>query len=373
MNANVFQRSGETWKNISLQLSSGNPKDNATFSQLQPWRLGFNDPSVSLRNINIQGEISGRITNESGEPVAGATIAAKNQRVGVTSDKDGYFKLQNMAKDGILSISCPGYQPLEIMAGYGYLTITLHASVIALNEVVVTGYPTSGRAAGLEVSEREKKVESIHPVSIATEYQPTAIIYEIHDRYTIETDGKTTTIGIKQMDVPAIYDYYATPKIDPAAYLTAKMINWQDFDLQSGEVSLYFEGTSLGKTYMDLASTTDTLSLSMGKDNAVKITRKLVKEYSTKKFIGSNLTDSRQYEISIHNSKRVPINITVLDQLPISVTKDIVIEDAKANDAQIDKETGIATWIFTMQPSEEKRMEISYQVKYPKDRHLVLD
>ena len=39
MNANVFQRSGETWKNITVVLSSGNPGDNATSSALQPWKL----------------------------------------------------------------------------------------------------------------------------------------------------------------------------------------------------------------------------------------------------------------------------------------------------------------------------------------------
>src|SRR5215217_1838535 len=41
MNANVFQRSGETWKDIALQISTGNPGDNATRPQLQPWMLGY--------------------------------------------------------------------------------------------------------------------------------------------------------------------------------------------------------------------------------------------------------------------------------------------------------------------------------------------
>jgi uncharacterized protein (TIGR02231 family) len=48
LNANVYQRSGEIWKNIPLLLSTGNPNDNATPSPLQPWLLGYYDPSVSL-------------------------------------------------------------------------------------------------------------------------------------------------------------------------------------------------------------------------------------------------------------------------------------------------------------------------------------
>jgi uncharacterized protein (TIGR02231 family) len=175
------------------------------------------------------------------------------------------------------------------------------------------------------------------------------------------------------MNVPGIFDYYSAPKTDPTAFLTAKIINWHELDLQSGEVSLYYEGTYLGKTYIDLASFSDTLSLSLGKDNGIKVSRELVKEYSTRKFIGSNRTDSRRYEISIRNSKRVPVKITILDQIPVSITKEISVEDAKASESQVDKETGIATWKFILPPAQEKKLEVSYSVKYPKDRTLYLD
>lgn len=375
MNANVFQRSGETWKNIPIQLSSGNPQDNATPSELQPWMLGFFDPSVSLSGRGTHGEISGRVTNEQGEPISGATVSVKNLRIATSTDNNGYFKLQKMPMNTILSITSVGYQPKEIFGAVGYLNVSLEPSSAALNEVVVTGYGLSGAVSGLEISDSFKsgKKESIQTVFVATQYQPTTIIYRIDEKYTLESDGKTTTIGIKEFQVPTIYDYYSAPKIDPAAFLTARIVNWQNFDLQSGEVSLYYAGTYLGKTYIDLTSTGDTLSLSLGKDNGIKVSRKLLKEYSTKKFIGSNRTDSRQYEIVVRNSKRVSINIRLLDQLPVSVTKEINVEDIKAAESQIDKETGLATWMINLPPSQEKKLQISYSVKYPKDRKLFLD
>jgi hypothetical protein len=375
MNANVFQRSGETWKNIPLQLSTGSPKDNATPSSLQPWMLGFYDPSISLRFQGPKSEISGRVTNENAEPVPGAIVSVKNRWERVTTDDNGYFKLQNIPKDGILQIFGAGYNTKEVRASTGYIMIALTPGSNASDEVVVTALGSQGRVEGVEV-EKSLKIRgatSIQTVSIATQYQPTAIIYRIDDKYTLESDGKTTTIGIKQFEVPAIYDYYVAPKIDPTAFLTARVINWQDFDLQSGEASLYFEGTYLGKTYIDLASTADTLSLSLGKDNAIRVSRKLLKEYSTKKLIGSNRTDSRQYEISIRNSKQVPVNITLVDQVPVSITRDISVEDAKATEARIDKESGMATWVMTLPPGQEKKLEISYNVKYAKDRRVVLE
>jgi Domain of unknown function (DUF4139)/N-terminal domain of unknown function (DUF4140) len=374
MNANVFQRSGETWKNIPLQLSTGNPNDNATATPLQPWMLGFYDPSVSRSGQGVQGEISGRVSNEKGEPIPGASILVKESRIGASTDDNGYFKLRNLPKNSVLSIMSVGYESKEVAAGTGYLSVALNAKVSYLNDVVVIGYSAAAQNTMPESFNREEKREpSIRILSAATQYQPTAMVYRIEDKYTLESDGKTTTIGIKQFGIPAIYDYYSAPKIDPTAFLTAKILNWQDFDLQSGEVSLYYEGTYLGKTYIDLNSTGDTLSLSLGRDNAIRVSRKLLKEYSTKKLIGNNRTDTRQYEISIRNTKQVNVNITLVDQLPVSTTREISVEDTKMAEAQVDKETGIATWVIALPPGQEKKLGVSYSIKYPKERKVILD
>jgi Domain of unknown function (DUF4139)/N-terminal domain of unknown function (DUF4140) len=377
MNANVFQRSGETWKNIPLMLSTGNPNDNATPSGLQPWMLGFYDPSVSFHPGAVQGEISGRITNDKGEPISGSSVTMKGSTSTVIADANGYFKLSHITRNSILDISALGYEKKEVSAAPGYLSISLSPSSTSLNEVVVVGYGLQSKAAGVEMEteepKRKMKESIVQTVSVSTLYQPTATTYRIDEKYTLESDGKSTAIGIKQFEVPAIYSYYIAPKIDPAAFLTAKIVSWQDYDIQSGEASLYYEGSYLGKTYIDLGSATDTLSLSLGKDNGIKVSRKMLKEYSTKKFIGSNRTDSRLYEINIRNSKSLPVDITLVDQIPVSTNKEISVEEVKTADAQLDKDTGIATWIFTLPPSQEKKFEIGYSVKYPKDRKLILE
>lgn len=374
MNANVFQRSGETWKNVTLQLSTGNPGDNATPSHLSPWLLAFYDPAVSQRSPGGQGDLSGRVTNEKGEPVAAATIAVKGAGDRTITDNNGYFRLGKIAKNSLVSVTGMGYEAKQVIAGGGYLSISLTTVAADLQDVVVTGYALQGAAPGLSVYREKKKQEaSILPVPTSTQYQPTAITYRIDDKYTLESDGKTSTIGIRQLTVPAIYEYYSAPKIDPTAFLTARITNWQEFDLQSGEANLYVEGAYLGKTYIDLAATADTLSLSLGKDNAIKVSRRLLKEYSTKKFIGGNRTDARQYEIIVRNAKRAAVNITFVDQVPVSTTKEISVEDIRAAEAQLDKETGAVTWTMSLPAGQEKKLGISYNVKYPKDRKLVLE
>jgi hypothetical protein len=378
MNANVFQRSGETWKNVSLLLSTGTPNDNATPSPIQPWTIGFYDPSVSIRGQVSNGTVSGRITDDKNQPVSGATVLAGGGKLNTLTDENGFFKLQNVSNGEIIQISSVGFERKVIVARSGYYSIALDRASTSLNDVVETGYATSsdlqGSVPGVAVSRNMKrKTESLQTVSVITQFQPTTTVFKIDDKYTLETDGKTTTIGIKQFDVPSQYDYYSAPKIDPSVFLTAKIVNWQDYDLQSGEVSLYFEGTYLGKTYLDLGAAADTISLSLGKDNGIKVSRKLVKEYSSRKFIGANRTETKDYEISVYNSKHVPVTLRIVDQFPLSTNKEINVDDVKAPEAQSDKETGILNWVISAQPGQEKKLQFGYSVKYPRDRTVVLE
>ena len=67
------------------------------------------------------------------------------------------------------------------------------------------------------------------------------------------------------------------------------------------------------------------------------------------------------------------VNVIITDQFPVSTSKEIDVEDENAPDAQADKDTGIITWTLTIPPAQEKKLTLSYSVKYPKDRKVVLE
>ncbi|WP_162303865.1 DUF4139 domain-containing protein [Paracnuella aquatica] len=382
MTANVFQRSGETWKDVALLLSTGNPTDNATPSQLQPWQLNFYDPSTAwMRNQRVQpGVAMGRVTNNKNEPVAGATVQVRSGSSTVT-DANGFFKLQNLPVQAVAVVSAVGFESKSFSLKPGYFNVQLNEQQNALDEVVVVGYGTQnaaleGRVAGAQLKRAvaaPAKQEELQTVAVTTDYKPTTTVYAIEDKYTLETDGKTTIIPIRKLAVPALFEYYAAPKLDPAAFLTAKITSWQELDLQPGEASLFFEGTYLGKTYLDLANAGDTLGLALGKDNGIRVQRKLVKEFTAKRLIGANRTETKAFEITVRNNKRIPITVIVEDQFPVSVNKEIEVDEQKAPDAQWDRETGLLTWNVSLAPGEEKKLTSSYRVRYPKDRKVVLE
>ena len=95
------------------------------------------------------GAITGRVTDESGEPVAGATVAVKNDLTNATmSDADGRFTLSCSKPDGMtLTVSCTGYHAVEtrLNKNRSDYRIVLRENISRLDEVVVVGYASQKR------------------------------------------------------------------------------------------------------------------------------------------------------------------------------------------------------------------------------------
>ena len=90
------------------------------------------------QNIQI---IHGKIVDENGEPLAGASITEKGSTNGTVTDTDGIFTLQLPAGDSSeLIASYLGYQRQEINPSAAGKTVVLKQDNNALSEVVVVGY-----------------------------------------------------------------------------------------------------------------------------------------------------------------------------------------------------------------------------------------
>ena len=91
-------------------------------------------------------EASGNVTDNSGEPVIGATVTVVGGQgnAGTVTDIDGNFTVQ-VQSGSKLSISFMGYKTQVVKAAKG-LRIVLEEDAKLLNEVVVTGYTTQRKA-----------------------------------------------------------------------------------------------------------------------------------------------------------------------------------------------------------------------------------
>jgi len=143
--------------------------------------------------------------------------------------------------------------------------------------------------------------------------------------------------------------------------------------LLTGEANLYFEGTYLGRSVIDVENTADTLELSLGRDKNIVIEREKVEEYTDRQFIGKNKTERVGWEISIRNKKNQAIQIVVADQVPISVRDDIEVENVKFSRAKYNEKSGRLEWNLAIDNGATEQVNFQYDVKYPKSRRVRLE
>jgi TonB-linked SusC/RagA family outer membrane protein len=88
--------------------------------------------------------ITGKITDEKGVPVQGATVTAKGTKVGASTDAAGSFRIAMPPNSSTLVISSVGFAPQEIrITDQTTVDVSLVGSQTNLNEVVIIGYGTA--------------------------------------------------------------------------------------------------------------------------------------------------------------------------------------------------------------------------------------
>nr|WP_321436351.1 TonB-dependent receptor [uncultured Bacteroides sp.] len=132
-------------------------------------------PAVAARNVMITQEsnqrvtVKGKVVDEKGEAVIGASIAIKGTSMGTISDINGQFSL-NVPSGATLTITCVGFAAQTMKATDKELLITLKEDSKVLDEVVVVGYGTVKRAnlAGAVSSVSMKQLEDIPATNLTS-------------------------------------------------------------------------------------------------------------------------------------------------------------------------------------------------------------
>ncbi len=102
-----------------------------------------------LESFGTQADITvtGRVTDENGEGLPGATVAVKNSSVGTITDIDGSFSVKIPDDAQTLVFSFVGYQMQEVaFTGQTTFDIQLKLDYTSLQEVVVVGYGEQKKA-----------------------------------------------------------------------------------------------------------------------------------------------------------------------------------------------------------------------------------
>jgi uncharacterized protein (TIGR02231 family) len=292
--ANVFQNTGEQWKNVRLKLSTANPNQSGLKPELNAWYLDIYQPEYAMR---------GRAT---GAVHRAAPVMAE-------------MKMESDDKE-IAAMEAP---------------------------------------APKSVSDYVSTIQT----SLNTEF-------DISLPYSVLSAAKPTVVDIRNYEMKSDYTYSVAPKVDNEAFLMARATGWEEFSLLQGEANIFFEGTFVGKTYIDPNNIKDTLSVSLGRDKRIVVKREKLKDLTSRNFIGSTKKESYAYEISVRNTKAENIKIVVEDQIPVTQNTQIEVTLQEMAGAKYDKVKGKLMWELELKPNETRKLMYKFDVKYPKDKQV---
>ena len=384
----------------------------------------FHNPTVK--------KVVGQVTDESGLPLPGVNISVIGTSNATTTDFDGNYSLDVLNGQG-LTYSYIGFKSVEIPVYSSIMNLQLQEDAQHLDEVVVVAYGSSsntlqGKAAGIRIrgaasnpsDEKspevklplyiidgvpvadfmdgdldEDEIQSIEVlkgsnaealygvratngvvlISTKKSYLKEGITdtrFEIKKPYSILSDGDITAIELNSFDLQADYEHFAAPILNENVFMTATFKDWEQHNLLPGEANVYFEGAFAGKTTIDPYTTKKEMTLSLGIDPNITVVRKQDKNFKSKSFTGSNRILDRTYELVVKNNKSVPINIKLMDRVPLSQNKEIKVDDIETYNADYDSKKGLLVWKLEVAPKASKTEVFSFKVRYPKFRTISL-
>ncbi len=379
--ANVKQDTKVDWTNVKLKFSSAEPNVSGVAPELQPYYLNYNmRPPVYKTFSNT---VNGRVFDNTGQPLPGASVIVDGTTIGTITDMDGNYSITIPNNSSSLKYSFIGFNTQTLPVSGSVMNVSLQEDAMQLDEVVVAAYGTEsnaskairGRVTGVNMKKENIKIRGFKSLAIPTAQveNQTTVDFEIHTPYSIKSDNKNYTVDMEQYELPAFYQYYCVPKIDKDAFLIANIVDWEKYNLLEGEANVFFEGTYVGKTIMDVRFASDTLEISLGRDKKVSVNREKVKDFTNKQFIGSKKEETRAWKTSVKNNKAQDINMIILDQVPVSTMEEIEVSVQNTSGAQHNTETGEIKWELKLGANNKKELDLKYSVKYPKNKNLIIE
>ena len=303
--ADIVQRTGETWKNVALQLSTTRPNANAAA------------PVIDTVTVDFEPD----------------------------------------AKE--VSASAPPPAP---MAAFDGLSARKRSSASRTAQL---------GAADEAATEPELAIIQQGATVAAAPFQA---VFGVPGRLTVPATGEAKRVFLQEDGIEPVLTVRAVPKLEPKAYLYAKLILPKGSPLLPGDVSLFRDGTFVGTGALPVLSPGEDHELGFGADDQVRVRHAIADEKRGETgLISSARTDSRNFRITVKNMHERAVELVVHDQVPVSQNDEIKVElvgPVQPTKKDIDGKRGVIAFESKLEPEEERLIEFGYRVIWPGARAI---
>lgn len=188
---------------------------------------------------------------------------------------------------------------------------------------------------------------------------------KLQGRFAIKSNSTIFTFPILTANLPCSFFYYAYPSIDPEAYIVAQLTQWDTIGLVDGVANITVKNNNIGKSLIKFSEFTDTLTLSVGKDNSVYISRKEIANQMYNRESGAlkKGKNTIAFEYNIRNNNTFPVEFRLYDQVPVSQTKTAEVEIKELSGGALNEQEGEVLWVLNLEPAKTIKKELRFEIE----------
>jgi uncharacterized protein (TIGR02231 family) len=202
------------------------------------------------------------------------------------------------------------------------------------------------------------------------------VMFKIPGRVSVGTSDGAKSLRIATAIITPDVGVRAAPIKDPTAFLEASFRQNEDAPLLAGRVAIYRDGVFVGRSHMAAASKDETVRLGFGADDKIERTVMKRNEGSAGLIVTTSKTDERAFKTTVRNGHDFPIQIAIVDQLPVSENEDIQVEMLSSTTpptaTNLRDRRGVLEWAFEAKAGEVRDINFAWRLRWPKDKGVVM-
>ncbi len=211
-------------------------------------------------------------------------------------------------------------------------------------------------------------VDEVQPVETGISLQ-----YAIPGRVSLGSGEPAKKLSLHRAELPAEFEYYALPKVREQAFLTGQMANTSAFVFLAGSGNTYVGDEFTGSTFVPAVAPQESVQLSFGVDERVKVRRELIKSFKSKGGLFSKTEKaSFHYRTTVENYLSKSVTVRVVEQIPVSQQAEVRVSVTRVEPKFLeeDKDKGVYIWKPAIEARGRFEANIEFTVEYPAGRQV---
>jgi len=193
--------------------------------------------------------------------------------------------------------------------------------------------------------------------------------FAVPNHVNLASDGREITLALSTTKLATKQRVRVVPRQEKFAVITAEGERPAGVWL-NGNIQLFRDGAYVGATNWN-PQASDKLALSFGRDELVRVTVDRADQQSGSRGFLSQRGEHQVADVfTISSFHKTPVEVLVLESTPVSASEEIKVKQTFAPQPGIamwEQRQGVVGWEKTMAPNETMKINVGYNITYPKE------